>query len=112
MFEKIGSATTEAAEVLADCCSTALHGVQDYNSKLVEFTEENTKSTLELLKNVATVKSPSEFVDEVTAEHARRRLETMAEQSKLLAELAQRVTLKTTEPIKKALPTRSGRPPE
>ena len=98
-FEKIGAATTEAAEVMTNVCSTALKGLQDYNSKLAEFTQTNTKSAFEFVQSLAGVKSPSEFV-QVSTEHAKHQLETIAEQTKQLAELTQQVTLTTAEPIK------------
>ena len=98
-FEKIGAATTEAAEVMTNFCSTALKGLQDYNSKLAEFTQTNTKSAFEFVQSLAGVKSPSEFV-QVSTEHAKHQLETMAEQTKQLAELTQQVTLTTAEPLK------------
>ena len=99
VFETIGSATTEAAEVMKSCCSTALQGMQDYNSKVVEFTQANTKSYVEFVQKLAGVKSPSEFI-EVSTNHGRYQLETVAEQAKQLAELAQKVTLATAEPLK------------
>ena len=95
VFETIGAATTEAAEVMTTCCSTALKGMQDYNSKVLEFASANTASYVEFVKKLASVKSPSEFV-EVSTEHGRYQLETVAEQAKQLAELAQKVT----EPLK------------
>ena len=98
-FEKIGAATTEAAEAMTNCCSTALKGIQDYNGKLVEFSQANTKSALLFVQSLAGVKSPSEFA-QVSAEHARQQLETIAEQTKQLAELTQHVTLATVEPLK------------
>jgi phasin len=98
-FEKIGAATTAAAEVMTNFCSTALKGVQDYNSKLAEFTQTNTKSAFEFVQSLAGVKSPSEFV-QVSTDHAKHQLETMAEQAKQLAELTQHVTLTTAEPLK------------
>lgn len=98
-FETIGAATTEAAEVMKNCCSTALKGMQDYNSKVVEFTQANTKSYVEFVQKLASVKSPSEFL-EVSTEHGRYQLETVAEQAKQLADLAQKVTLATAEPLK------------
>src|SRR5215218_3092979 len=44
VFEKISMATSEAAQVMTNCCSAALKGMQDYNSKLIEFTQVNAKS--------------------------------------------------------------------
>jgi len=80
VFETIGAATNEAAEVMKNSCSTALKGLQDYNSKVIEFTQANTKSYVEFVQKLA-VKSPSEFF-EVSTEHGRYQLETVAEQAK------------------------------
>ena len=99
VFETIGAATTDAAEVMRNCCSTALKGMQEYNSKVVEFTQANTKSYVEFVQKLASVKSPSEFI-ELSTNHGRGQLETVAEQAKQLAELAQKVTLATAEPLK------------
>ena len=101
-FDKIGAATTEAAEMMTNCASTALKGMQEYNSKLAEFTQTNTKSTVEFVQSLAGVKSPSEFV-QISTEHAKHQLETMTEQAKELAALTQQVTLTTAEPIKTGL---------
>ena len=98
-FDKIGAATTEVTEAVTNCCSTALKGIQEYNSKLTEFTQTNTKSAFEFIQNLATAKSPSEFV-QISTEHAKHQLEAMAEQAKELAELTQQVTLTSAEPLK------------
>jgi hypothetical protein len=76
--------------------------MQDYNNKVIEFTQTNTKSHADFLQKVAAVKSPSEFL-EVSTEHARHQHEILAEQAKLLATLAQKLTLETAEPIKAGL---------
>ena len=101
VFETVGAASAEAAEVMKTCCSTALKGMQDYNSKVVEFTQANTKSYVEFIQKLAGVKSPSEFI-EISNGHARSQLTTLAEQAKQLAALAQQVTLSSTEPLKTA----------
>jgi phasin len=101
-FEKIGAATTEVAEAMTTCCSTALKGMQDYNSKLAEFTQTNAKSVVDFVQRLAGVKSPSEFI-QVSTEHAKHQLETMTGQAKELAELTQQVTLTTAEPFKTGL---------
>ena len=98
-FDKIGAATTEVTEAVTNCCSTALKGIQEYNSKLTEFTQANTKSNFEFIQNLAGAKSPSEFV-QISTDHAKHQLETMAEQAKELAELTQQMTLTSTEPLK------------
>ena len=101
-LEKMNAATTDAAEMMTNCASTALKGIQEYNSKLAEFTQANTKSAVEFVQSLAGVKSPAEFV-QVSTEHAKHQLETMTEQAKELAALTQQVTLTTTEPIKTGL---------
>jgi len=101
VFETIGAATTEAAEVMTTCCSAALKGIQDYNSKVLEFASANTASYVEFVQKLASVKSPSEFA-EVSAEHGRYQLETVAEQAKQLAGLAQKVTEPLTTGLAKS----------
>ena len=98
----MSAATTDTAEMMTNCASTALKGLQEYNSKLAEFTHANTASVVEFLQSLAGVKSPSEFV-QVSTEHAKHQLETMTEQAKELAALSQKVTLTTAEPIKTGL---------
>src|SRR5689334_24309418 len=56
-FDKISVATTEAAEMMTNCASTALKGMQEYNSKLAEFTQANTKSSVEFVQSLAGVRS-------------------------------------------------------
>ena len=101
-LERIGAATTDATEMMTNCASTALKGMQEYNSKLAEFTQANTTSAVEFLQTLAAVKSPSEFV-QVSTEHTKLQLETMTEQARELAALTQKVTLTTAEPIKTGL---------
>src|SRR5690242_9520470 len=55
-LDRIGAATTDAAEMMTNCASTALKGMQEYNSKLAEFTQANTASTVEFLQSLAGVK--------------------------------------------------------
>jgi phasin len=102
VFEKIAVATNEAAEVMKNCCSTALNGMQEYNTKLIEFTQANAKSHVEFLQKLASVKSPTEFL-ELSISHNRSQLERMADQAKQLTDLTKQVTLATAEPVKTGL---------
>ena len=95
----MSAATSEAADAMKDCCSTAVKGAQEYNNKLIEFTQVNTNAAFEYIQKLFGVKSPSEFV-EISSEHTRRQLETMAEQTKQLATLTQHVTVASAEPLK------------
>ena len=53
---------------------------------------------LQLLADVYK-RQPSDFI-ELSTEHSRKQLETLTEQTKELAALAQKVTLATVEPLK------------
>jgi hypothetical protein len=90
-------ATNEAANVVKICYSTALKGMQDYNSKVVEFTQANTKSYVEFVFNGWLARSAaSEFI-ELCNDHARTQLVTMTEQPKhLLSSLSKSPLLPPT----------------
>jgi phasin len=101
-FEKMTATTGQAAHVMQNCYSAAVKGMQDYNTKLLEFANANTKAAFDFAQRVSGVKSPSEFI-ELSTEHAQQQLTTLTEQTKELAALAQQVTLATAEPLKASL---------
>jgi phasin len=98
-FEKMNLATADAATLIKNSYSTAVKGTQDYNDKVIEFTQTNTVAAFDFVQKLSGVKSPSAFI-ELSTEHSRKQLETLTEQTKELAALAQRVTLATAEPLK------------
>ena len=98
-YEKINAASTEAAELIKNSYSTAVEGVQDYNNMFIEFARANANTTFDFVQKLSGVKSPSVFV-ELWTEHVRKQLQTLSEQTKQLAALAQKVTLATAEPLK------------
>ena len=98
-YEKINAATTETANFIKNSYSTAVKGMQDYNNKIIEFAHANTNAAFDFVQKMSGVKSPSEFL-ELWTEHARKQVETLTEQSKQLAALAQKVTRTTAEPLK------------
>jgi phasin len=98
-YEKMNAATTETANFIKNSYSTAVKGMQDYNNKIFEFTHANTNAAFDFVQKMSGVKSPSEFL-ELWTEHARKQVETLTEQSKQLAALAQKVTRTTAEPLK------------
>ena len=97
-LEKMSAATGQAADVMKNCYSTAVKGVQDYNNKVIEFTHANTKAAFDFAQRMSGVKSPSEFV-ELSTELAQQQLTTLTEQTKQLAALAQKGTLATGQTI-------------
>ena len=98
-YEEISAATTEAGDLIKRSYSTTIKGVQDYNNKFIEFVHANTNAAFDFVQKLPGVKSPSEFV-ELSTEHARKQFETLTEQTKQLAALAQKMTLATAEPLK------------
>jgi phasin len=98
-YEKMSAATTEAGDLIKNSYSTAIKGVQDYNNKFIEFAHANTNAAFDFVQKLSSVKSPAEFV-ELSTEHARKQFETLTEQTKQLAAIAQKVTLATAEPLK------------
>ena len=58
-----------------------------------------TPAAFDFAQELVGVKSPSEFF-ELSTNHSRKQFETLTEQAKELAMLAQKVTLATAEPIK------------
>ena len=98
-FEKMSVATGEAAALIKNSYSTAIKGAQDYNNKVLEFAQTNTEAAFGFAQKLSDVKSPSDFI-ELSTEHSRKQYETLTEQTKELAALAQRVALATAEPLK------------
>ena len=98
-FEKMSAATTEASALIKNSYSTAVKGAQDYNTKFIEFAQTNTEAALDFVQKLSGVKSPSDFFV-LSTEHSRKQFETLTEQTKELAALAQKVTLATAEPLK------------
>jgi len=101
-FENAGATTSEAANVLQCYWSNAFKGMHEYNSKLAEFAQANTKTQLEFMQKLAGLRSHTEFF-EVSTKHTQQQFERLTEQGKLLTALAQRVALETAEPIKSGL---------
>jgi phasin len=98
-FEKVSAATAEATDLIKNSVATAVKRAQDYNNKVIEFTQTNTKVALEFVQKLSGAKSPSDFI-ELSTDRSRKQFETLTEQTKELAALAQKVTLATAEPLK------------
>jgi hypothetical protein len=55
------------------------------------------------------MKSPSDFI-ELSTDHSRKQFETLTEQTKELAALAQKLSLATLEPLKMGVTKTFGQP--
>jgi phasin len=98
-YEKMNAATAETTDLIKNSYSMAVKGAQDYNTKFIEFAQTNTEAALGFVQKLSGVKSPSDFI-ELSTDHSRKQFETLTEQTKELAALAQKVTLATVEPLK------------
>jgi phasin len=77
----------------------ASKGASEYSAKLMEMMKANNTATLDFAQELIGVKTPSEAL-ELWTTHAKKQFETFGAYSKELAELSQRVTTETVEPIK------------
>jgi phasin len=78
-FEKVSAATAEATDLMKNSYSMAVKGVQDYNNKVIEFAQANTKAALDFVQKLSGVKSPSDFI-ELSTDHSREQFETLPAQ--------------------------------
>ena len=98
-YEKMRAATTEAADLFKDSYTMGVKGMQDFNNKFIEFAHANTNAAFDFFQKMSGVQSPSAYL-ELSTEHARKQIETLTEQTKQLAALAQKGTLAAAEPLK------------
>lgn len=98
-YEKLKTATEEATDVLEATYANASKGATDYGRKLIEAARSNTNAAFDFATELMGAKSLAEVIELSTA-HARKQFESLSEQTKELAALAQKVATDTSEPIK------------
>jgi phasin len=98
MYAKTKTAAEETHKVLEQTYSTVAKGAMDFNVQWIEMVRANTNSALDFARQLAGVKSPSEFL-ELTAAHGRKQFETFTEQTRHLTSLAQKVTNDAVQPL-------------
>ena len=101
-YEKMKAAAEEATDVLETTYSTATKGASDYGLKMIEAARANTNAAFDFAGELITAKTLSEVI-ELSSAHARKQFETMAQQTKELSALAQKVASETSEPIKSGM---------
>jgi phasin len=101
-YEKMKAAAEEATDALETTYSTATKGASDYGLKVIEAARANTNAAFDFAGEIMTAKTLSEVV-ELTNAHARKQFESLAQQSKELGALAQKVATETAEPIKSGM---------
>jgi len=98
LYEKSKAAAEETNKALQQTYSTVAKGAADFNVQWIEMVRANTNSTLDFARQLAVVKSPTEFL-ELSAAHARKQFETFTEQAQHLTGLAQKVTTDAVQPL-------------
>jgi phasin len=97
-FENVSAAAAEASSVIQNAYSTATEGAREYNAKLIECARDNSNTAFDYASKLLAVKSPSEFF-EISAAHARKQAELMAEQARELTDLSQKVMRESAKPL-------------
>jgi len=98
MYGKAQAAAEETTKLTERGYSTASKGAADFNLHLLEIAQANMNAAFDFARQLARVKSPSEFF-ELSGSHVRKQFETLTEQSQQLATLAQKITTDTTQPL-------------
>ena len=62
-FEKASTAAADATTLMKDSYSRTVKGAQEYNTKVIEFAQANTKAAFDFAQELVGVKSPSEFFE-------------------------------------------------
>jgi phasin len=85
-----------------DAYETATKGRRDYGVRLIEAGRTNLNAAFDYATDLLSAKSPSEAI-EVSTARLRKQLETLSEQSKELATLAQKIATERAEPIREGV---------
>ena len=94
--------TAAAGAMMNGGYAVNMKGVQEYNAKMLEFANVNATSAMEFMRQLATVKSPTEFFA-MSSNHMRQEFETYTRQAQELASIAQKMTAATTDQLKSGL---------
>ena len=98
-FAENGAARAkDATKVMEQTYSAASKGAADFNLHLLEMAQANMNAAFDVARQLARVKSPSEFF-ELSAAHMRKQFETFTEQTQQLTTLAQKATNDAVQPL-------------
>jgi phasin len=97
-FDKAAAAGEEATRRIENTYSKAAHGGIEFQQKVLAITQANVDAAFDCARELAGVTSPSEFI-EVPNKYARQQLQAMSQQTRELAELAQKAAIETMGPF-------------
>ena len=101
-YEKVKSATTNAADVLANTYKVSAAGTLSYGAKVLDTARVNSDAAVTLFGNLACATSYAEAFELSTA-YLRKQFEAATEQGRELTELARKVATETVKPIQDGL---------
>ena len=91
-LETMSDAAGEATDFLKHSFATTVKGTQDYNAKVLEFTNANIKAAVEQATKLMSVKSPMEFFA-LSNDYAKRQFEVLTRQVQELGAIVQTMTI-------------------
>jgi phasin len=97
-FEKVITAGEEATRRIENTYARAAHGTIEFHQKLLTIAQANVDAAFDCARDLVGVTSPSEFI-EVSTKHARHRFQAMSQQTRELAELAQKAAIESVGPF-------------
>jgi len=94
-FEK-GKAAMEQS------CSATVENIRDFNVKMIDAARANADAVFEFAHQIATAKSPTDFVELWTA-HAKKQFAMLSEQTKEMTALGQKIASESAEPMTRSV---------
>jgi phasin len=91
-LETMSAAAGEATNLLKHSYATTFKGTQDYNAKVLEFTNANISAAVEQATKLASVKSPMEFFA-LSNDYAKRQFGILTRQAQELGAIVQKMTI-------------------
>jgi phasin len=88
-LEKMNAAAGEATRQMRDTYSATFKGVQDYNTKVLEFAHANINAAFEHARKLWSVRSPAEFFS-LSNDHLRQQFEILSRQAQELAAIVRK----------------------
>jgi phasin len=97
-LQKTKAAAEETAKMMQQSYATASRGTVDFNLKLIEMAQDHMNAAFDFARQLAQVKSPSEFL-ELSTSHARKQFDRFAAQGQDLSGLAQKGMTETAQTL-------------
>jgi len=97
-FEEVAKGGEEAARRIENIYLGAAQGIIGFNQKALAIAQANVDAAFDCARELVGVTSPSEFI-EVSTKHARQQLQAMGQQTRELAELAQKAAIESMGPF-------------